>query len=95
VDAGYGATTANYSNSYWCRSGSAQQVHHFQTFMDIKLVRIIGSVGNNNIIIGTNISLSSGNTNSINIGGVLFGKNTYQFSGGTTVSLDKQQVEYI
>jgi hypothetical protein len=32
----------------------------------------IGSIGSNNIIIGTNISLSAGTTNSINLGGVLF-----------------------
>jgi hypothetical protein len=32
----------------------------------------IGSIGSNNIIIGTNICLSAGTTNSINLGGVLF-----------------------
>lgn len=38
------------------------------------------NIGTNNIIIGTNISLPDATTNSINIGGVIFGKNIY----GTT-----------
>ncbi len=41
------------------------------------------SGGNNNIIIGTNISLPNNVSNSINIGGVLFGVDTYSTSGGT------------
>jgi hypothetical protein len=41
----------------------------------------IGSIGSNNIIIGTNISLSAGTTNSINLGGVLFA-NTYSTTSG-------------
>jgi hypothetical protein len=40
------------------------------------------NVGNNNIIIGTNISLPNATTNSINIGGVLFGTNAYSTTGG-------------
>jgi hypothetical protein len=34
------------------------------------LVKFYHSIGSNNIIIGTNISLSAGTTNSINLGGV-------------------------
>lgn len=41
------------------------------------------SVGSNNIIIGTNITLSAGTTNSLNIGGVLYGINTYSTTSGT------------
>lgn len=37
----------------------------------------VNDIGNNNIIIGTSISLPSAATNSINIGGVLFGSGTY------------------
>jgi hypothetical protein len=40
------------------------------------------AIGNNDIIIGTNISLPSGVSNSINIGGVLFGINTYSTTTG-------------
>lgn len=42
-----------------------------------------GSIGSNNIIIGTNITLPSGATNSMNLGGVLFGINTYSLTGAT------------
>lgn len=35
-----------------------------------------GSIDNNNIVIGSNITLPTGSRNQINIGGVLFGKNT-------------------
>jgi hypothetical protein len=62
-----GATNANYSNLLVVGLG-LQQVHHFQHF-GCGNADIIGSVGNNNIIIGTNISLSNNFTNSINIGG--------------------------
>ena len=40
------------------------------------------SIGANNIIIGTNVTLPSGTTNSLNIGGVLFGSNTYSSPSG-------------
>jgi hypothetical protein len=46
----------------------------------------IGSIGSNNIIIGTNISLSAGTTNSINLGGVLFANNTYSTTSGPSIS---------
>ena len=42
----------------------------------------VGSIGSNNIIIGTNISLSPGVTNSLNLGGVLFGTGTYSTISG-------------
>jgi hypothetical protein len=40
------------------------------------------NVGENNIIIGTNVSLPDGATNSINLGGVLFAADTYYNLGG-------------
>jgi hypothetical protein len=40
------------------------------------------SIGANNIIIGTNISLPNATTNAINLGGVLFGVNTYATTTG-------------
>jgi hypothetical protein len=43
---------------------------------------VLSSIGSNNIIIGTNISLSAGTTNSINLGGVLFARNTYSTTSG-------------
>jgi hypothetical protein len=40
------------------------------------------NVGNNNIIIGTNISLPNATTDSINIGGVIFGTGAYSTTAG-------------
>ena len=46
-----------------------------------------GITGNNNIIIGTNISLPFGTSNAINLGNVLYGINTYSgITGGTSVT---------
>jgi hypothetical protein len=57
-NAGLGATNASYSNLFGYQAG--------QTFTG-------NNIGANNIIIGTNISLPNAATNSMNIGGVLFG----------------------
>ena len=59
--AGSGAINASYSNLFGYRAGSNNG----------------GSIGSNNIIIGTNISLPNGVSNAINIGGILFGTGTY------------------
>lgn len=67
--AGYQATGASYSNLFGYKVGDAQS---------------LGSLGSNNIIIGTNISLPSGTINSINLGGVLFGTGTYSATAGTS-----------
>ena len=60
--AGYSATSASYSNLFGFRAG--------RSFTG-------NNLGSNNIIIGTNITLPNGTANAINIGGVLFGINTY------------------
>jgi len=65
--AGKGAFNASYSNLFGYNVGNGE---------------VIGSVWSNNIIIGTNISLQSGTVNSINLGGVLFGTNTYATTTG-------------
>ena len=62
TSAGNGATNASYSNLFGYLAG--------KTFGG-------NNIGTNNIIIGTNISLPNASTNSINIGGVLFGIGTY------------------
>lgn len=66
-DAGYDATGSSYSNLIGYKVG--------KTFTS-------NNIGSNNIIIGTNISLPDATTNSINIGGVLFGINTYNTTTG-------------
>jgi hypothetical protein len=63
-NAGGNATNASYSTIIGYRAGFAT---------DASL-----SIGSNNIIIGTDITLPPNAANSINIGGVLFGSNTYQ-----------------
>jgi hypothetical protein len=66
-EAGYNATSASYSNLFGYQVG--------KSFLG-------NNIGTNNIIIGKNISLPNATTNSINIGGVLFGINTYSNSSG-------------
>jgi len=70
--AGSGATNASYSNLFGYLAG--------KTFAS-------NNIGSNNIIIGTNISLPNATTNSINIGGVLFGTDTYSsITGSPSIS---------
>ena len=58
---GYGATNADHCNFFGYGTGRAFPGNN---------------VGSNNIIIGTNISLPDATTDAINIGAILFGKNT-------------------
>ncbi len=64
---GYQATNASNSNFLGFNTGRAFTSNN---------------VGSNNIIIGTNISLPNAVTNSINLGGILFGINTYATTTG-------------
>jgi hypothetical protein len=78
--AGFQATNASDSNFFGYQSGfqatgaTNSNIFGYQAGYAVSTIQ---SIGSNNIIIGTNISLPSGATNSINLGGVLFGKNTY------------------
>jgi hypothetical protein len=67
--AGHKATGASYSNLIGFNVGSN---------------RIIGlnGIGQNNIIIGTNITLDEGRKDSINIGGLIFGTGSYASTSG-------------
>ena len=66
-ETGYNATSASYSNLFGYQVG--------KSFLG-------NNIGTNNIIIGKNISLPNATTNAINIGGVLFGSNTYSSTTG-------------
>ncbi len=66
-ESGRDATSASYSNLFGYRTG--------YTFSG-------NNIGSNNIIIGTNISLPDATANAINLGGVLFGTNTYSTTSG-------------
>ena len=82
--AGGNATNASYSNFFGREAGNLATGSSFSTFIGYRAGANSGSgsVGSNNIIIGTNISLPSGTTNSINIGAVLFGTGTYDTLSG-------------
>ena len=60
--AGYNASNTSYSNLIGYKAG-----YYFNN----------NNIGNNNIIIGTNISLPNATINAINLGGVLFGSGCY------------------
>lgn len=75
--AGYQATDASYSNFIGVSAGGQATGASYSNFFGYRAGDNASyPIGSNNIIIGTNISLSAV-SNSINIGGVLFGKNTY------------------
>jgi hypothetical protein len=78
-NAGFQATNASYSTLIGYNVGNAN---------------VLSSIGSNNIIIGTNISLSAGTTNSINLGGVLFAITHIQQLVEIQV-LHKQMVELV
>ena len=82
--AGYTATGASNSNFIGQNAGrSASSALYSNMFgYNVGNGDTLGSLGSNNIIIGTNISLSAGTTDSINLGGVLFGINTYSTTTG-------------
>ena len=82
--AGQYATNANNSNFFGFSTGRFAMNASYSTLIGFNVGNGsgVGSIGSNNIIIGTNISLPVGTTNSINIGGVLFGINAYSVTGG-------------
>jgi hypothetical protein len=61
---------------YYMTGGTNSTLIGYQAGRDSRL-------GSNNIIIGTNISLSGVAANRINIGGVIFGSNTYGTTSGS------------
>jgi hypothetical protein len=77
--AGFSATSANNSNFFGFQAGRGATSASFSNFLGFQAGS--GSTGSNNIIIGTNISLTG--SNSINIGGVLFGINTHNITTGS------------
>jgi len=78
--AGAGAINATYSNIIGYHAGFGSTGASYSTLIGYNAGST--NIGSNNIIIGTNVSLPLGQTNSINIGGVLFGVNTYSTTSG-------------
>jgi len=81
--AGTSATNASYSNFIGSNAGTQASSASFSNLIGFNAGKLFvgNNIGSNNIIIGTNLSLPSGATNSINIGGVLFGTGTYSNTG--------------
>jgi hypothetical protein len=76
--AGYAANNASYSNFFGMNAGYLASNASYSNLFGYNAGRNNGNnIGSNNIIIGTNISLPSGTSNAINLGGVLFGTGTY------------------
>ena len=70
LGAGYFATNASYSNLIGYQAG----------------LNSLGSIGSNNIVIGTNITLPVSASSAINIGGLIFGTGSYNNFAGNPVS---------
>jgi hypothetical protein len=83
--AGQNASNTTYSNFIGNGAGSNVSNANFSTFIGYK-VASGSTIGSNNIIIGTNVTLSGSASNCINIGGVIFGSNTYSTTSGSPVA---------
>ena len=72
------AATADNMLSIGQNAGSGATLASFSTLIghNVGMTFSGNNIGSNNIIIGNNITLPSGTTNALNIGGVLFGVNT-------------------
>lgn len=75
LNAGSGATSASYSNFFGINAGLNATSASYSNFYGFKAGASFSgnSLGSNNIVIGSNISLPNATANSLNIGGVLFG----------------------
>ena len=86
-NAGRNSTNNQYSNFIGYYAGYNTSNTNYSTFIGYQAGYTTGStLGSNNIIIGTNITLPNGATNMMNIGGVLFGNNLYSTTVGTAYS---------
>ena len=81
-NAGSGATNASYSNFFGNGAGQGATGASYSNLIGYQ-AGYGATIGSNNIIIGTNISLPAATSNAINLGGVLFGTNTYSTTFGS------------
>lgn len=81
---GQQATNASYSNFIGSYAGYQASSASYSTLIGLQAGMFFtgNNLGSNNIIIGTNISLPNTTANAINIGGILFGVNTYATTTG-------------
>jgi len=89
---GFGAGAAAFSSYYSNFIGSQAGKSVTSSYSNLigyqagYSINTSSSIGNNNIIIGTNVTLSSSYSNGINIGGILFGSGTYSTTTGNPSS---------
>ena len=78
--AGYGAGSAYHSNFIGDNAGASANNASYSTLIgfNVGVSTKDGSIGSNNIIIGNRITVASGQSNSINIGGLIFGTGSYE-----------------
>lgn len=87
ANAGLSATDAPYSNFLGYNAGFLADSASYSTLIGYKAgYNATGSIGSNNIVIGTNVSLPNGTTNSMNLGGVLFGTGFYGTTSGNPLT---------
>jgi len=85
--AGNQAVSASYSNFIGDEAGYSASKASYSTFIGYRAgfgsgSGGVSSVGSNNIIIGTNITLANDRKDSINIGGIIFGTGSYNTISG-------------
>jgi hypothetical protein len=83
-NSGYQATNASYTNFLGYNSGYHASSASYSNLFGYQTGKFFtgNNIDSNNIIIGTNISLANATANSINLGGVIFAKNTYATTTG-------------
>ena len=90
TNAGQYAKNAIFSNFIGYTAGYAQTTASYSTYIGYQAGRTVSflapGLGSNNIIIGSNITLPAGATNSINIGGLIFATGSYSNMGGNPSS---------
>ena len=79
--AGLAANNCHYSNFFGYQAGNNATGSTYSNFIGFQAGQG-KTIGGNNIIIGTNVSLPNGKSDSINIGGILFGTGTYSTVSG-------------
>ena len=87
--AGALAYNANDSNFIGTNAGDFAQYAQYSTLIGYRVaanVNFTNGIGSNNIIIGTNITLEDDRINSINIGGLIFGSDSYSTTTGNPFS---------
>lgn len=85
--AGFNAGGASYSNFIGRDAGAGAFGAPYSVFVGYRAgYGVDDGVGANNIIIGTNITLSNYRVNSINLGGIIFGTGSYSTSTGNPFS---------